>query len=184
MHIYIDFIDKNNKIGLPLLYTQDIERVRQWYFISANIPELSLGNYQYNKSKDIVVSLLSKATPNLSKNGHVYKIAKHGFKKGISKKNKKDFFLITACKVDNQIEEIRFLKQFDTALTYITNQEGFVRFWLLQNLSKEGPYRYINIAQWKNLDYFMSTFNNKKFQEKLDSELSMRNQITISKLKF
>lgn len=186
MHISIDFIDKNKDIDLQPLYACDVKRALQWRFISESIPALSLGHYQYNENKDIAVSLFSKAIiplPN-NKNGNYYRVAKRGLKKGVSKGNKEDYFLITACKVKDSIEEACFLKQFDAALTYVTYQEGFIRFWLLESISKEIPYRYINIAQWQNLDYFMSTFHSKKFQEKLDSDLSMQNKITVSKLKL
>lgn len=182
MHISIDFIDKN--VDLQSLHACDIKRALPWRFISESIPALSLGHYQYNESRDIVVSLFSKTTPPLIKNGNYYRVAKRGVKKGVSIDYKEDYFLITTCKVKSPIEEARFREQFDAALAYVTYQEGFVRFWLLESISKETPYRYINIAQWQNLDYFMNTFNSKKFQEKLETELSMQNQITISKLKL
>lgn len=171
MLITVDFNDQASTAA------SELAKRRSWRFRQDSKTQLTLGNYGRHSCNTVALHVQATKTADTAQGTPGYRVIRRG--KGQASSSGDDCFLITVCQLDEDADA-DFVAQFDRASRYLSEQAGCVRFRLLESVSDDAPYRFINIAQWRSVPAFEQAFASPEFQRELTGGFDVQSQVILA----
>jgi len=139
----------------------------------------ALGNYRPLSCKAMLVQGLARRQfDGISAAGStLYRVIYRG--KGRSAASADDRFLITACRVAARDSDA-FVEHFCAAAAYMQQRDGHVRFRLFESCDGSAPYRFVNVAQWRDLNAFRQAFEQREFHQLLRAGFDLSSEVMFA----